>query len=59
MKLVLSNGKMYSMAIGGGKRLNDEDFAEPVKFMDEINDPNKKFSHEDKLYRIKEKYKWR
>lgn len=58
MKLVLSNGKKYSLAIEDGKRLHDEDFAELVEFMDEINDPDKNLFNADKLRRIKEKYNW-
>jgi hypothetical protein len=58
MKLVLANGKRYSLAIEDGKRLHAEDFAELVEFMDEINDVDKNLSHEDKVRRIKEKYNW-
>ncbi|MHB9291069.1 hypothetical protein Holit_00141 [Hollandina sp. SP2] len=49
---------MYLMAIVDRKRLNDEDLAELVDFMDEIYDSNKNSSI--RLHRIKEKYiSWR
>jgi hypothetical protein len=56
IKVILSNRKTYALSVGEGERLKTgEAWAELFKFMRGL----KGLAPEEKLDRIKEKYRWR
>ena len=56
MQVILSHRKVHALSVGDGERLKTgEALADLFKFMDGL----KGLANEEKLYRIKEQYRWR